>query len=84
MSVGFGLLYLYGCAELFKATIDVQTRNCVPFQMDNDGWWISPVVSFSFRRAMRRGYDQTDTDSFLRHDCVCPVFHYNSFQAESL
>ena len=37
MSVGFGLLYLYGCAELLEATIDVETRNCVPFQMDNDG-----------------------------------------------
>ena len=37
MSVGFGLLCLYGFAELFEAIIDVQTRNCAPFQMDNDG-----------------------------------------------
>ena len=84
MSVGFGLLYLYGCAELFEATIDVQIKNCVLFQMDNDGWWISSVVSFSFRQAMRRGNDQTDTDSFLRRVCVCPVLHHDSFQAKSL
>ena len=32
---------------------------------------------------MRRGYDQTDTDSFLRHVCVCPVCHYDSFKPKA-
>ena len=38
--------------------------------------WITTASGYlqflSFRQAMRRGYDQTDTDSFLRRVCVCP------------
>ena len=54
-----------------KPLHDVQTRNCVPFQMDIFGCF------FFIQQAMRREFDQTDTDSFLRLVCVCPVFHHD-------